>query len=141
MARTHGKDTNFSFGGVSIEDELNTVTMTADVPEADATAFVDAWQVPIAGKPTVSLEIQGTVDPAASQGVNTLFDAIGGGVVSTVFDLTGSGPDTNDPEYQCSASGLTGSLVSSLRINFAVGDAARYQATIQNSGLTSRAVA
>ena len=139
MARTHGKDVNFSYNAVAIEDELNQVTVTFDVNEADATAFADVYQVPIAGKVSVKLEIEGTVDPAASQGVDTLFDGISNGVKSTVFDPTGSGPGASDPEYQCTASGLTGTLVEQLRITYAVGDAARYAATLQNSGSTTRA--
>ena len=139
MARTHAKDANFSFDTVAIEDELNSITITFDVNEADATAFADVYQVPVAGKKSTQLEIQGTVDPAVSQGVDTLFDARLGGVKTTVFDPTGSGPGSNDPEYTCTASGLTGSLLAQLRINYPVGDAARYSATLQNSGSTLRA--
>jgi len=139
VARTHAKDANYSFDSVAIEDELNTITQTIDVNEADATAFGDTYQVPVAGKASVQTELQGTLDPAISQGINTLFDARLGGVKSTVYDLTGSGPGANDPEYQCTASGLTGALIAQIRVTYALGDAARYSATIQHSGSTTRA--
>ena len=41
MARVHGKDTNFSFNGVAIEDELNSVTMDVTIAESEITAFAD----------------------------------------------------------------------------------------------------
>tara|TARA_Y100000310_G_scaffold71153_2_gene66990 strand:+ start:24 stop:449 length:426 start_codon:yes stop_codon:yes gene_type:complete len=141
MARTHGKNANFSFNAVAIEDELNEIVQTAEVPEADITSFNDAWQNFLAGKKGVVTEISGAYDPAASQGDKTIFDAIGGGPVSTVFDPTGSGPDSNDPEYQCTASGLTGVLVRRYSLNFPVGDKAGYRATLQHSGSTTRATA
>jgi len=140
VARTHGKDLNFSFNAVAIEDELDTATINFAVAEADITAFADIYQNFLAGKKNVTIDIGGSLDPAASQGVNTLFDAVGGGVVATVLDPTGSGPDTNDPEYQCAASAPTGSLVASLSISFPVGDKASYSASIQNSGATTRVV-
>ncbi|MAH47033.1 hypothetical protein CMI37_14495 [Candidatus Pacearchaeota archaeon] len=141
MARTHAKDANYSFNSVALETELNNIVMTADVTEADATAFADTYQVPVAGKKSVAYELQGTVDPAASKAVDTIFDARLGGVKTSVYDLTGSGPGANDPEYTCTASGLTGSLVAQLRVTYAIGDAARFAATIQNSGATTRATA
>ena len=113
--------------------------MTFDVPEADATAFADTYQVPIAGKISASIEIQGTVDPAATQGVDTLFDARLDGVKTTSFQPTGQAAASGQPNYNCTASGLTGTLFQSLRIVYAVGDAARYTAVLQNSGSTVRA--
>ena len=44
MARTHGKDADFSFDGVAIEDELSSVSLNFTVPEADITAFGDSYQ-------------------------------------------------------------------------------------------------
>ena len=49
MARTHGKDSNFSFNGVAIEDELNSVTMNATVAEAETTSFADSFGTYVAG--------------------------------------------------------------------------------------------
>ena len=142
MARTHGKDSNFSFNGVAIEDELNSVTMSASVGESDVTAFSDAYQNFLAGKKDVSFDIAGTLDMAASQGDATIFDHITltSGPKTLVFDPDGAGPDTNSPEYTCTSSGLTGALVTSYSITLPVGGAATYSASFQCSGSTTRAV-
>ena len=141
MARLHGKNANYSFNAIAIEDELNSITQTADVPEADMTSFADAYQTFLAGKKTVATDIAGSYDPAAAQGDATIFAAINGGPVSTVFDLSGSGPGASDPQYQCTASGLTGVLVDSYEMSFPVGEAASYRARLQHSGSTTRATA
>ena len=107
MARAHGKDLNYSYQGVAIEDELNSATINFAVGEADITAFADVYQNFLAGKKNVTVDIEGSLDLAHEQGVYMLFNSISGGPVTTILDPTGSGPDTNDPEYQCSSSGLS----------------------------------
>jgi hypothetical protein len=142
MARTHGKDSNFSFNGVAIEDELNSVTMNATVAESDITAFNDTYQNFLAGKKSVSFDVAGFLDmDFASDGDATIFDHISlmSGAKTLVFDPDGAGPDTNSPEYTCTASGLTGAICSSYTINLPVGDAASYSASFQCSGSTTRA--
>ena len=141
MGRVHGKNANFSYNAVAMEDELDSIIQTATVPKADITAFNDAWQNVLAGKKSVATEVAGTLDPAAGAGDATLFAGIGAGPLSTIFDPTGSGPGANDPEYQCTLSGLTGALVKSYRITLPVGERAGYSATLQHSGSTTRAVA
>lgn len=141
MVRVHGKNVNYSFNAANIEDELNSVTMNFTVPEAEITSFADAWGNFLAGKPNVTTDITGSLDMALSQGDRTIFDAMGGGPVSTVFDITGDGPDTNDPEYLCTSSGLTGVLVASHSIVLPVGGPATYSTSLQHSGNTTRAVA
>ena len=142
MARTHGKDSNFSFNGVAIEDELNSLTMNATVAEADLTAFGDAYQNFVAGKKSVTFDIAGSLDMAATQGDATIFDhlTLTSGPKTLVFDPDGAGPDTNSPEYTCTSSGLTGAICSSYSISLPVGGAATYSATFQCSGSTTRAV-
>ena len=142
MARTHGKDSNFSFNGVSIEDELSSVTMNATVGESEVTAFADVYQNFLAGKKDISFDISGSLDMAASQGDATIFDHITltSGPKILVFDPDGAGPDTNSPEYTCTSSGLTGALVTSYSISLPVGGAATYSASFQCSGATTRAV-
>ena len=143
MARTHGKDSNFSFNGVNIEDELNSVTMSAAVAEADITSFSDVYQNFLAGKKGVSFDVSGALDmDFASDGDATIFDhlTLVSGPKTLVFDPDGAGPDTNSPEYTCTSSGLTGAICSSHTINLPVGDAATYSATFQCSGSTTRAV-
>jgi hypothetical protein len=143
MARTHGKDSNFSFNSVAIEDELNSITMNATVTETDITAFADAYQNFLAGKKDVSFDVSGVVDmDFASDGDATIFDHITltSGPKTLVYDPDGAGPDTNSPEYTCTSSGLTGALVSSYTISLPVGGAATYTAAFQCSGATTRAV-
>ena len=143
MARTHGKNTNFSFNGVAIEDELNSVTMNASVAESDVTAFADTYQNFLAGKKSVSFDVAGALDADFSgDGDATIFDhlTLTSGAKTLVFDPDGSGPDTNSPEYTCTASGLTGAICSSYSIDLPVGGAATYSATFQCSGATTRAV-
>jgi hypothetical protein len=143
MARTHGKDSNFSFNGVAIEDELNSITMTASVSESEITAFGDTYQNFLAGKKDVSFDVSGVIDmDFASDGDATIFDhiALTSGPKTLVYDPDGAGPDTNSPEYTCTSSGLTGAMVSSYSINLPVGDAATYTASFQCSGSTTRAV-
>jgi len=77
MARVHGKDADFSFDSVAIEDELNTATINFEVPEADITAFADAWQNFLAGKPTATLEAAGSWDGASGAGDITIFNELG----------------------------------------------------------------
>ena len=143
MARTHGKDTNFSFNGVAIEDELNSVTMDATVPEAEITAFGDSYGVFLAGKKSVAFTVDGSIDMDFSgDGDATIFDHITltSGPKTLIFDPDGSGPDTNSPEYTCTSSGLTGALCTSYTISLPAGGAATYSATFQCSGSTTRAV-
>ena len=142
MARTHGKDSNLSFNGVSIEDELNSITMNATVAESDISAFGDTYQTFLAGKKNVTVDVAGALDMAASQGDVTIFDHIHSisGPKTLVYDPDGAGPDTNSPEYTCTSSGLTGALCTSYTINLPVGGAATYSATFQCSGSTTRAV-
>ena len=142
MARVHGKDTNFSFNGVAIEDELNSVTMDATVSESEITAFGDAYGNYLAGKKGISFSVSGSLDPTLSgSGDATIFDhiAFSSGPKTLIFDPDGSGPDTNSPEYTCTSSGLTGALCSNYTINLPVGGMASYSATFQCSGSTTRA--
>ena len=143
MARTHGKDSNFSFNSVAIEDELSSIPMTASVAEADITAFGDVNQNFLAGKKDISFDVTGAIDmDFASDGDATIFDhiALTSGPKTLVYDPDGAGPDTNSPEYTCTSSGLTGAMVSSYTISLPVGDAATYTASFQCSGSTTRAV-
>ena len=143
MARTHGKNSNFSFNGVAIEDELSSITMDAAVSEAEVTSFNDAYQNFTAGKKNVTFTVDGLVDmDFASDGDATIFDHITltSGAKTLIFDPDGAGPDTNSPEYTCTASGLTGAICSSYSISLPVGGAATYSATFQCSGSTTRAV-
>ena len=143
MARTHGKDADFSFDGVALEDELSSVSLNFTVPEADITAFGDTYQNFLAGKKNITFDVAGGLDPDfASDGDATIFDhvTLTSGPKTLVYDPDGAGPDTNSPEYTCTSSGLTGAMVSSYTISLPVGGVASYTATFQCSGATTRAV-
>lgn len=139
MARVHGKNVNYSFNGTAIEGDLRSVNMTFDVPETEITAFNDAWQNFVAGKPDVKTNLDGYYSESASSAIRTLFAALSGGPVTTIFDVTGSGPDTDDPEYTSTASGLTGVLIDEITLSFPVGGAQTFTAALSHSGATTRA--
>ena len=141
MARLSGKAAEYSYNAVVLGDELNSVVQNATVPEHEITAFLDVGQNFLSGKKNVTTEVSGSLDMAATQGDVTIFQGIGAGVKSTVFDPSGAGPGANDPQYQCTATGLTGALVSSYTITLPVGGTATYAAQFQHSGSTTRAVA
>lgn len=138
MARKHGKDANYSWNASALEGELDNIRQDVDVNEAPITAFLDVYQNFLAGKKDVRTELAGPYNAAAVSGVS-LFDDIGT-LRSTIFSPTGASADSNNPHYKCTASGLSGALVSRYEVNLAVGDAARYTATIQHSGSTTRVV-
>lgn len=140
MARTHGKNVNYSFNGVAVEDELRGVTQDISVPEAEITSFNDAWGNFLAGKPSISTSIDGFYSSASGDLIRTLEAAVGGGPVTTVFDLTGSGPASGNPEYTCTSSGLTGVLITDYSIELPANGAATVTASFQHSGTTTRAV-
>ena len=144
MARVHGKASQYSYNALALQDELESISQTIDVPEATITSFADTYENFLAGKKSVKTEISGSADVddlVTLQGWKTLFAGIGAGPKSTVFDPVGTGPTANAPEYQCTTSGLTGVLVGSLKLSLPVGGAAKYTATLQHSGSTTRAVA
>lgn len=139
-SRTHGKNADFSFNGVAIEGELETIAQNIAAPPAEITSFADAYQNFVSGKKGTTYELAGTLNMAAAGADVTLFGQIGSGGVSTIFDPTGIGPGANAPEYQVTASGLTGTLVRFYRITLPVGGKAALSATLQVSGAVSRAV-
>ena len=141
MARTHGKDVDFSLDGQAIEADLDSLSIAFDVGEADTTAFTDTWQTFLAGKKSTTVSIGGTYNTASNLADEQVFEAIGNGVVTMLADITGSGPATNDPVYTCTASGLTGALVTSYSVSLPVGDKATLSASLQMSGSTTRVVA
>ena len=90
MARVHGKDADFVFNAVAIEDELNRAALNFTVPEAEITAFTDAYGNFLAGKPALTIDADGSWDPAAAQGDATIFAALGGAAVTWDFEPDGT---------------------------------------------------
>ena len=122
MARTHGKDADFAFDSVAIEDELSSATLTFTVPEADITSFSDSWQNFLAGKPTATLDVSGFADLASSQGDVTIFGELG---------LEGE-------EWDFEPDGTTGyngfAIVTSYSITSTVGGPITYSASFRHNG-------
>ena len=122
MARIHGKDADLVFNSVPIEDELNTVTLHFEVPSAEITAFGDAWQNFLAGKPTATIDVAGSADLAAAQGDATIFAALGGAAVTWDFEPDG-------------VVGYNGyAIVTSYSITSGINDAIKYTATFRHNG-------
>lgn len=141
MARKFGGNADFSFNGTAIEGELSSITQNIAVPTADITAFMDAWQVGLAGKKNTTYDLEGTLDMEEGVAESLILAQIGNGRVSAIFDPTGSGPGADAPEYRATASGLTGTLVKSVRISLPVGSKAGFSASLQVSGELTREVA
>tara|TARA_R110000824_G_scaffold20903_15_gene78407 strand:+ start:436 stop:843 length:408 start_codon:yes stop_codon:yes gene_type:complete len=122
MARTHGKDADFSFDSVALEDELNSVTLNFTVPEAEVTAFADTYQNYLAGKPTATVEISGFADLAAGAGDVTFFGELG---------LEGE-------EYDFEPDGTTGyngfAIITAYSITSTVGGPITYSASLRHNG-------
>ncbi len=89
MARAHGKDADVTFNTTAIEDELQSIGLSFSVPPAEITAFADAWQNFLSGKPTLVIDGAGYWDPASSQGDAALFAALGG--VALVYNVEPDG--------------------------------------------------
>ena len=81
---------DFVFNSVALEDELSSATLNFDVPSADITAFTDAYQNVVAGKPSAKMDVAGSWDPAASQGDATIFAALGGVALTWDFEPDGT---------------------------------------------------
>ncbi len=77
MARTHGKDADFSCDSVAMEDVASNITMNFEVPEADITSFGDAWQNFLAGTPKATLSVDMFYDPAGGGNDITIFGELG----------------------------------------------------------------
>ena len=122
MARTHGKNVDFAYAGGAIEDELNSATLNFSVPEADITAFGDAYQNFLAGKRTATIDVSGFADLASSQGDVTIFGELG---------LEGE-------EWDFEPDGTTGyngfAIVTSYSISSTVGGPITYSASFRHNG-------
>ena len=122
MARAHGKDADFSFDSVAIEDELSSATLSFSVPEAEITAFGDSYQNFIAGKPTATYDISGYADLASSQGDATIFGELGLEAEEIDFEPDGS-------------TGYNGfAIVTAYSITSTVGGPITYTASFRHNG-------
>lgn len=122
MSRVHGKDVDFSFDSVAMEGWLNSVTANFSVPEAEITAFGDAYGNYLAGKPTVTLDIAGA------------WDAAGGGPDITIFGELG----LEGEEWDFEPDGTTGydgfAIVTSYSITASVDAPVTFSASFRHNG-------
>jgi len=122
MARAHGKDSDFSFDSVALEDELSSISLDFTVPEADITSYSDAYQNFLSGKPTAVISVSGFADLASSQGDATIFGELG---------LEGE-------EWDYEPDGSTGyngfAIVTSYSISSTVGGPITYSASFRHNG-------
>ena len=127
MARITGKDADVVFNSVNLDDESGQYSLDFDVDEIEITAFADAWKNFLAGKPSLSLNISGTVDLAASQGDATIFAALGGAALT----------------YDVEPDGVTGyngyAIVTKYSINVPVSGPVTYSATLRHNGTAAAA--
>jgi len=122
MARGAIGQADISFDSVTLEDEVNSVTLTFDVPPADVTSFTDVSQNVVAGKPSVKFDIAGSWDGAAAQGDATIFGELG--LEAEEWDFEPDG-----------ATGYNGfAVVTSYSITASVTDAVKYTASFQHNG-------
>lgn len=136
--RLFGGNADVVFDSVALEGELESMTLNFSVTTGEVTAFADAYAVMVAGKKNTTLDVSGSLSTTAGEGDATIFGAIGAGVKNLVVEPGGGSPGGDNPSYQCTASGLAGTLVSSYSINLPVGDRATYTATFQCSKSTTR---
>ena len=96
--------------------------MNFSVPEADVTAFSDAYQNFLAGKPTATVDVSGFADLAAGAGDITIFTELG---------LEGE-------EWDFEPDGTTGyngfAIVTSYSISSTVGGPITYSASFRHNG-------
>ena len=138
MARLFGGNADVVFDSVALEGELESMTLNFSVTTGGVTAFSDPYTVVVAGKKNTTLDVSGSLSTTSGEGDATIFGAIGAGVKDLVVEPGGGSASANNPSYQCSASGLAGTLVSSYSISLPVGDRATYTASFQCSQNTTR---
>jgi len=134
MARIPGKNADFSFDLVQIEDELESIEMLTEVTLPDVTAFADSADTCVEGLPKNRFTLNGAADLAANQGDAKIYGAIGAGPKAYVSDPTGSGPGADAPTYGGNA------YVKTYRLTCSVVGAITYSAELQVSGANTRNV-
>ena len=118
---------DFVYASVALEDELNEASMNFEVPEADITAFADAWQNFLAGKPTATLDVAGSADLAGGAGDVTIFGDLGGAAQTYDFEPDG-------------ATGYNGyAIVTRYSVRAAVNAPVTYSMTLRHNGTSAAA--
>lgn len=136
MARIHGENANFTFDGVAIEDELNSIDQEIRQEISEVTAFADTAQQHVEGKYGWSQQVAGFFDGAAAQGDATIFTAIGAGEQAVLFDPVGGGTGgaADNPVYGGNV------IVESYGIHSRVNAGVTYEASFRGTGALARDV-
>lgn len=122
MARKHGKDADFSFDTVDLEDELNQVSARWTVPPAEITSFTDAYGNFLPGKPSLVYDVSGFADLEAGAGDVTIFDELG--LEAEEIDF--------EPDGTIGYNGFA--FVTSYEITASVSGPITYSASFQHNG-------
>ena len=134
MARRPGINSDFTFDGLDIEDELNSMSQSIDPTLTEVTAFADDGAEFVEGLANVKHSLAGACDFAVNQGDSKFFGVIGYGERAYVFQPTGATPDTDHPNYKGNG------LVTSYTITSPVGGAVTYTVDLQTNGAVDRDV-
>ena len=133
-SRIAGNVANFSWDGLDIEDELNSISLSIDPTLTEVTAFADTGAEFVEGLMNAKFSLAGACDFAAAQGDAKIFLAIGAGEKAHIFQPTGNAAGASDPNY-------TGnSFVSNYTITCVSGGAATYTCDLQVNGPVVRSV-
>ena len=122
MARGGIGSADFNFDSQIHDDQLDTVTMSFDVPVADITSFTDVYQNVVAGKPSAKIDIAGSWDGASNAADDIIFGELGSAAKAYDFEPIGG-------------TGYNGfAIVTSYSITASVNDAVKFSASLQHNG-------
>lgn len=135
MARIAGKDVNFSFNSVALEDQMDNIEQTTEVDLPEVTAFADGAPEFAEGMADTKISISGPNDFGSGELDATVFGQIGSGEAAFDHSPTGNAAGANDPHYTGNA------LVKSYKISADVRGRVDQATEFQVNGATTRAVA
>lgn len=133
MAKIGASNINFTLNSVSIEDELNSMTMNVNQEVVNVRGFSSLAPEKVVDGYDWNHSISGTADFAASQGDATIFAMLSSSAVAAGFDPTGNTAGTSDPNYDGNVH------LGSYSISGSTGGAVTYSATLEGTGALSRA--
>lgn len=137
MAKQPAVNVNITVSTVSLEDDINSFTLSIDQETPVSTSFADAGPRRLVGNYDYNLDIGGAADFAAAQSDATLFALVGASAVQPVtVDPTGVTADANNPNYDSADM-----LLASYSITGSVGGVVEYSANLVGNALLARAVA
>lgn len=134
MAKRASANINYSVNAVALECQLTSIAKNVKQEVVKVDGFCSVGPEKIVGNYDHDTQLEAFWDGAAGQIDATLFGMLGSAGVATVFQPTGSGPDTNDPNY------LTNEVLESYSIKGSVGQPISCSATLQGNAALTRDV-